>query len=410
MINRFHGVLGLLVLLAMGCGDARKITSAEGDMALVVEGNNRFATDLYGVAREEPGNLFFSPFSITAALSMVYGGAEGDTHTQMADVLGVELDEDAWHDNLAALFADLSGQHNRGYTLNTANAVWGQDGVPFVADYTALLDDTYGAPLDRVDFVANPTGARTLINDWIARQTLDHVPELFKTGDIDSLARLVVANAIYFEADWAARFDASETTDGTFHLSDGGSVQVPMMVQEADLGIASVDGIQILEMPYEDDELSMVVLLPADDDGLAALEQSLTPAQLDTWIDATVEQTVQVTFPAFELDVSLPLSSMLLELGMTDAFSHELADFTGMVAAGDMEDNYSITSTRHQATVQVDEKGTTAAAATGVVVGLRSVGGSLPFTADHPFVFLIRDRLTGAILFLGRVENPTANP
>ncbi len=285
MFDKYGSVLGILALMIAGCGEPRQITSAEGDLALVVEGNNQFAMDLYEVTGEDEGNLFFSPFSITAALSMVYGGAEGDTRSQMADVLGVALDEDAWHDNLAALFDDLSGEHNRGYTLHTANGVWGQDGVPFVEDYTALLDD---------------------------------------------------------------------------------------------------------------------------EDGLTALEQSPTAAQLEEWLGSMSEQTVQVTFPAFEMDVSIPLSETLVELGMTDAFDSTLADFTGMVAAQDMEYNYFVTSTRHQATVQVDERGTTATAATGVAIGVESADESHSFRADHPFVFLIRDMLTGTVLFMGRLEDPTA--
>ncbi len=400
-------LLALPCFAAAGCRDPREITSAEGDMAVVVEGNNRFAVDLYDAARDEEGNLFFSPFSINAALSMVYAGAEGETEAQLAGVLGVELDEEAWHDNLAALVGDLSGEHNRGYSLYTANGVWGQAGVPFVGDYVGLLEESYGAPLEEEDFVSDASGAIQRINGWVSDQTHGHIPGLFEPGDIDPLTRLVLANAIYFDADWANRFQAGDTADRDFTLSSGETVQAPAMTQETDLAFASADGLQLLEMPYKDEEISMVVLLPDDPEGLADLEATLTHEDLQTWIGSLSEQSVQVQLPSFELETSLPLSEMLVELGMVDAFDDSLADFTGIVAREDMEANYYVQSTRHKAYCLVDERGTTAAAATGVSIGTRSVdSGPIPFVVDHPFLFLIRDMLTDTILFMGRIEDP----
>lgn len=403
------GIVAAVALLglATGCYDPRQITSAEGDMAVVVDGNNRLALNLYEAARGEDGNLFFSPFSINAALSMTYAGAQGQTEVQMADLLGVELAEEAWHENLAALFADISGVHYRGYTLHTANAVWGQSGVPFKRAYTGLLADTYGAPLEQLDFIADAASALKEINDWVSDQTKGHVPALFESSDIDRATRLVLVNAVYFEADWASRFAVGDTTDGDFWTAPDRSVRVPMMTQKSDLGYAHGDGVGLLELPYEDDELSMVVLLPDDRDGLATLEQNLTYEDLQRWIDAIAVQEMDVTFPRFELSDSLPLSAMLQELGMADAFDCQVADFTGMVDAGDMDDNYCIKSTRHKATVQVDEAGTTATAATGVAVGIiTATGGPTRFVADHPFLFVIRDMLTGTILFVGRLVDP----
>lgn len=406
-IVRVMCLLALPGLLVAGCRDPREITSAEGDMAVVVEGNNRFALDLYDAAGAEEGNLFFSPFSINAALSMVYAGAEGETEAQLADVLGVGLDEGVWHDNLAALTNDLSGEHNRGYTLYAANKVWGQRGVPFLEDYVALLEDSYDAPMEEEDFRSDAPGAVQRINDWVSDQTHGHVEELFDSGDIDGLTRLVLANAIYFDADWENRFQANATEDRDFTLPSGEVVQVPTMAQETDLGFASVDGLQLLEMPYKDEEISMVVLLPDDPAGLADLEASLTHEDLQTWIDGISERPVQVEFPSFELETELPLSALLVELGMVDAFDDSLADFTGIVAREDMEANYYVQSTKHKAYVLVDERGTTAAAATGVSIGTRSVdSGPVPFVVDHPFIFVIRDRLTGTILFMGRIEDP----
>lgn len=393
-----------------GCGSNREVTSATGDMAVVVEGNNRAALALYDAARHEEGNLFFSPFSISSALSMTYAGAEGDTEVQMADVLGVEVGEQAWHTNMGALFADLDGDHNRGYTLHLANAVWGQQGVPFISGFTDLMDEVYGAPLQQQNFRSDPNGALDEINGWVADQTRDHIPELFSSGDIDDLTRLVLVNAVYFEADWTAGFDEQGTEDAEFWVTADDAVDVPMMTLNADLGLAYGDGAAVIELPYVDDEVSMLVILPDARDGLAELEQNLTLEQLDDWIAMLAVQEVDVYLPRFELSEELPLTELLLELGMTDAFDDEIADFTGMADRCDMEGgNYHISKTRHKATVQVDEAGTTATAATGVAVSTTtSVGPSGParFEADHPFLFLIRDRLTGTILFTGRYVDP----
>ncbi len=406
-VSRVLGLVALPCLLATGCRDPREITEAEGDMAVVVEGNNRFALNLYDAASAEEGNLFFSPFSINAALSMTYAGAEGETEAQMADVLGIEIDEEAWHENLAALADDLSGEHYRGYTLHTANQVWGQQGVPFREDYLDVLETLYSAPLEEEDFASDPSGATGRINDWVSDQTQGHVDELFESGDLDPLTRLVLANAIYFDADWENRFEVGGTTDRDFTLPSGEVVQVPTMTQEADLAIASVDGVRLLEMPYRDEEISMVVLLPDDPAGLEDFEADLTADNLHTWIGSLSESSVQVEFPSFELETEIPLTELLVELGMTDAFDDALSDFTGMVAREDMEANYYIQTTRHKAYVLVDERGTTAAAATGVAVGTRSVdAGPIPFVVDRPFLFLIRDMLTDTILFMGRIEDP----
>ncbi len=396
----------LTLVAATGCRDDREITSAEGDMAVVVDGNNQFAVDMYLANADTSGNLFFSPFSIDIALSMLYGGAEGETEAQLAAALGVD-GEDAWHDNLAALTADLCGEHHRAYSLYAANATWGQEGVPFLDDFATLMDATYGAPIEEVDFMGDASGAADDINAWVADQTQGYIDPLFEPNDIDAFTRLVLANAIYFEADWATQFDTGDTYDQDFTLADGDTASVPMMHATEDYHLAVVDGARLLEMPYEDDELSMVVVLPDEVDGLPALEAALTAEQLADWTDQLHEAEVIVTLPTFELHHELPLRENLQALGITDAFDVDLADFTGIVDAADMADNYYVSAARHKAYVKVDEEGTVAAAATGIAVSdLSAAPSENEFTADHPFLFLIRDMLTDTILFMGRVEDP----
>ena len=398
--------IAALIATSTGCRDGRDITSVDAEMAVVIDGNNQFAVDLYQVEAANEGNLFFSPFSIVSALSMVYGGAEGDTETQIADVMSVE-DEDAWHDNLAALSVDMCGEHHRAYSLYSANRVWGQEGVPFVDDFLTLVDEVYEAPLEEMNFAEDASGARKVINGWVEDETQGHIDELLQEGDIDTYTRVVLANAIYFEADWASAFDKDDTMDRDFTLANGDTVQVPTMTQEADFNVASYedDGVTLLEMPYKDDEISMVIVLPDDPMGLPDVEAALTAGQLAGWIDGLYETERTVFVPSFEMETELPLKDDLEALGMVDAFSPAAADFTGVVAAEDMGNNYYLSVARHKAYVKVDEEGTTATAATAFVMTEMSAGPG-PITVDHPFLFLIRDQLTDAILFMGRVEDP----
>jgi len=399
---------GLLAatLLAAGCQrHDREVTEATGDMAAVVAGNNEFAVDLYRAAGD--GNVFFSPFSINAALSMVYVGAQGETERQIADALHVTVDEDAWHDNMGALFDDLVGQHHRGYTLHGANAFWGQENAPFLERFVDTLENAYRAPLQVVDFEGDASGAADDINGWVSDQTRGKIEELFKAGDINAYTKFVLANAIYFKADWVDTFDEDRTRDQDFYLTPDQVVRVPLMTQLEHFPYTEDESVQVLEMPYEDDELSMVIVLPLADDGLAEVEAGLTAGQLDGWIADLVDQEVDVTLPTFEMRQELPLKETLESLGVEDAFAELEADFTGIVDADEMNGNYHLHAARHQAYVKVDEKGTEAAAATGFAGGDDDDAAYPFFIADHPFLYLIRDKLTGTVLFMGRVADPS---
>ncbi len=391
-----------LLSSAIGCADPRVITTVDADLAVVVEGNNGFAVDLYQEAALEDGNLFFSPFSITAALSMVYAGTEGDSEAEVAAAMGV-VDEAKWHEKLGALFDDLVGKHRRAYTLNGANRVWGQHDLAFEPTFEDLMAGAYNAPIERIDFMGDPDKAMDKVNRWVSRQTEDYIPELFEPGDIGPDTRVVLCNAVYFEADWREQFEEDETADGEFRMLDGSSTQTPLMRNTADFGYAEVDGMKIAELSYEGEELSMVVLLPEEDDGIYDLEAELTAGNLAEWIEQIDEMEVTMTLPSFTMDYELPLLSTLQALGIQSMFDPYAADLSGMV-----EGNYYVASARHKAYVDVFEQGTRAAAATGFSMDVLSAEPDpTVFVADHPFVFLIRDRLTDSILFMGRVEDPS---
>ncbi len=392
----------LLLLTAVGCAQPRVVTTVDADMAVVVDGNNGFAIDLYQQAALEPGNLFFSPFSITAALSMVYAGAEGDSEAEVAAAMGV-ADEALWHDNLGLLFDDLVGKHHRAYTLNGANRVWGQDGLAFAPAFEDLMVDAYNAPIERLDIAGDPDKATEQVNGWVDKQTRGFIPELFEKGDISAATMVVLCNAVYFEGDWAEQFEEDNTQDGEFRTLDGGTVQAPLMHNTADYGYAELEGLKIAELPYEGDELSMVVLLPDADDGIYDLEADLTAASLAEMLEQLNYGEVSMTLPSFTMDYELPLKSTLRSLGIVSMFEPTAADLSGMVPGGGLY----IEAARHKAYVDVFEQGTRAAAATGFGADLSAMPDTHDFVADHPFVFLIRDMLTGSILFMGRVEDPS---
>ncbi|MFH1467578.1 MAG: serpin family protein [Pseudomonadota bacterium] len=395
-------LLLLALAAAAGCRDARQITAVDADLAVVVDGSNAFAVDLYQEAALEDGNLFISPFSITSALSMVYAGAEGETEAQIAAAMGVG-DEALWHENLGALADDLMGNHHRAYTLSGANRVWAQDDLALGADFETVLDEDYLAPVERTDFAGDAAGALHDVNKWVSRQTHGYIPELFQAGDIDASTVVVLCNAIFFEAEWAEAFEEDSTTDREFRTPDG-AVQVPTMFHHGEgYEVAHEDGLTVLSLPYEEEELDMVVLLPEDDDGLADLEADLSAEILAGYLAAlSPAGEVDVYLPRFTMDYELPLQATLEALGIVDMFQPGAADLTGMIPGADT----FVGAARHKAYVEVFEEGTRAAAATGFGVNLSAAPESEEVRVDHPFLFLLRDRLTDTILFIGRVEDP----
>ncbi len=408
-MKRGRSLLTAVVLLGAVWGrplGASAITDAadstEGDLPAVVEGNTAFALDLYARLRTEDGNLFLSPYSISTALAMTYAGARGETARQMADVLHFLREQERVHPAFAALKSSIEAAGNgAGCRLHMANALWGQQGEGFLDEFLALTKKHYGAGFREVDFVQATEQARKTINTWVAGQTRKKITELLQRGDLDPSTVLVLTNAIYFKGDWASRFDRGYTRESPFRISEQDQVVVPMMHQLRRFPFAATDELDLLEMPYAGDRLSMVLLLPKRVGGLAALEDSLSRKNLEWWLGRLRQQPVRVSLPRFKLDARFDLGGTLAALGMPDAFNGRKADFSAMTGQRDLW----IDAVIHQARVEVNEEGTEADAATAVVM---KKGLPIPeFIADHPFLFLIRDRQTGSILFLGRVVNPT---
>jgi serpin B len=394
--------------------DKGRVTSPDvspTEQALLVEGNSAFAFQLYQALKGQGGNLFYSPYSISLALAMTYAGAHGETAQQMADTLQFLLEQTRLHPAFNWLDAELAsrgegaqGKDGEGFRLNIVNAIWGQKDYEFLTEFLDVLAENYGAGLRILDFIREAEESRLIINDWISNQTERRIEDLIPEGAINELTRLVLTNAIYFNAAWAYPFIKDATADGPFYLIEGGQITVPMMKQMESFGYADGEGYQAIELPYDGGELSMVILLP-EAGQFGAFEKELEAQQVDAIIDELQSTRVTLTMPKFEFDSEFGLKDALAGMGMPIAFSPDEADFSGMTGNREL----FISDVVHKAFVAVDEAGTEAAAATAVVVGTTSMPVEPPVevTIDRPFIFLIRDIETGAVLFVGRVLNPS---
>ena len=400
----------LMVLLPLqGSASAETSSAAAADRAEAVSGNNAFALSLYARLRTQPGNLFFSPESVSSALAMTYAGARSDTAEEMAKTLHFTLPPDRLHPAMGALLTGLNAQHDA-YQLSVANALWAGQDYKFLDAFLKLTASNYGAGVNRVDFKGAPEAARLTINQWVEDKTANKIKDLLKPGMVTPLTRLVLTDAIYFKADWQAQFQKAQTEDENFYLStERKNVQAPLMHRSGGYNYFDGGTFQALEMPYKSGEMSMIVLLPKDTDGLTALEQSLTASTLPQWLgQLRPVPRVIVTFPKFKVTEELELGSTLGAMGMPKAFSRDAADFSGMTGNREL----SLSAVIHKAFIDVNETGTEAAAATAAVMvgaAMRAPDPTPPpeFRADHPFVYLIRDNRSGGILFMGRVNDPT---
>jgi len=388
------------------------------NIKIIVEGNNKFALELFAKLQSTKGNLFFSPYSISTALAMAHAGACNETESQMAGVLHFPIsenqrtnsspkslpDKQQFASSFGNIIKDLNNRGQKGgYTLNVANALWGQKDYGFLQEFLELIEASYDGRLNEVDFVEASETARKTINGWVEKKTNDKIKNLISEGVLDSMTRLVLTNAIYFKGNWARQFKENRTKDTPFTLADGQKIDVATMNQKADFGYLETDNFQALELPYVDEELSMVILLPKEYDALDEFEKTITPESLSQWLAKIHKREVVVFVPKFKITSQFSLASLLNSMGMKDAFSSN-ADFSGINGKRDL----FISAVIHKAYVEVNEEGTEAAAATGVVMRLTSIGPApIPvFRADHPFLFLIRDNHSGSILFIGRVANP----
>jgi serpin B len=383
--------------------------ASDGVIAEVASGFNRFGLALYGKLATAPGNAIVSPASVSVALAMTHAGAKGKTASEIAQALHYrERPVSEVQQAVATVMRAWNAEHES-TELAVANRLFGEASLPFEPSFIELTGRTFGAPLELVDFKSKPEDARVRINDWVEERTHARIEELLPGGSIDGSTRLVLTNALYFKAQWLHPFPEHATATKPFTAAKG-RVDTPTMTLTEELRHAAFqdDGVEVVELPYADGRFAMLVVLPIADDGLAAVEAKLDAVKLDAWTSGLAPQRVELALPKWKLQPaeSLELGPALAALGITEAFTAR-ADFSGMTAnpAGLMIDEVY-----HKGFIEVDEKGTEAAAATAVVMtkrGLMSNGTAHPFVVDHPFLFVLRDTRSGMVMFMGRVTDPT---
>ena len=374
----------------------------------IVRSGNQFAIDLYQQLRSEEGNLFFSPTSISTALAMTFAGADGETEAEMAKTLHFDLQNERLHDSMKVLQSSwIVSDKKKGIRLSLANRLWGQESYEFRPAFLKTTRDKYGAELARLSF-SQSEEVRKAINGWVEDRTEEKVTELIPAGLLSSDTKLVLTNALYFHGIWSDPFQKGRTKEKDFHQTASEKIKVPMMHRGGGFRYAEVNNLQILKLPYGDDSLSMVVVLPKEVEGLADVESKLTFKNLQGWFKSLKhEDNVEVYLPKFKVTSQFQLSNTLKAMGMKSAFDANTADFSEMTGGRDL----FISAVIHKAFIDVNEEGTEAAAATGVVMAptsplVEEKREPIIFRADHPFVFMIRDQRNGAILFVGRVTNP----
>ncbi len=393
--------------LVLAMGWAAAAGAGEPDVRALVQGNSAFAMELYAQLKTQDGNLFFSPYSLSSALGMTYAGARGNTAAEMKGALHFTGGHQGTHPAFAALQDRLNQVQDAGHVeLAVANSLWPHKSYPFLPEYLALVKIRYDAEITPLDFAADTEGARQTINRWVEGKTRDKIQDLIAPGNLDPLTRLVLVNAIYFKGKWANSFKPERTAPGDFFVSPDAAVKIPMMSQTHRFPYAEFDDCQILQLPFVGNEVSMLVLLPKDRDGLGGIEARLTPDLLAIWRERLAEREVHVFLPKFKMTWgAVRLNGSLQALGMVDAFSNTKADFSGMDGRPDW---LYVGWVLHKAFVEVNEEGTEAAAATAVGMKHRSIPQPPPeFRADHPFLFWIQDDRTGSLLFLGRMADPS---
>ncbi len=394
-----------LFLLALGILSLSPVAFAQ-EINSVIKANNQFAFDLYSKYRSKDGNVFYSPYSISSALAMTYEGARGKTAEEMQAVFHFPQEASIRRDSFSKINQQINKKDKK-YALSTANALWAQKDYKFLDEYFSLVDQYYGGKVTNLDFARETENSRITINSWVAEQTNDKIKDLIPSGLITPDTALVLTNAIYFKGFWLKQFNKNNTKEEEFRISPDIKIKTQMMHlngKEAKFNYAETDNLQILELPYEGDDLSMIILLPKEDD-LSVLEGSLSAEKLSEWKTSLRIEQVDLYVPKFKFETKSFMAEDLQEMGMPTSFGVG-ADFSGMTGVRDL----FISQVIHQAFIDVNEEGTEAAAATAVVMSRGMAMKPDPikiFKADHPFIFIIQDRETGNILFMGRVSNPS---
>jgi serpin B len=365
-------------------------------------GNNQFAIDfLKQVSIEENGNIFFSPFSLSTAISMTYAGARGNTQDQIAKVFHFTSNSKKFH-NQQGKTIKLINAKTDSIQLNIVNTLWAEKTYSFKKPYIKLMKRSYSSLVRPMDFINNFEESRLTINENIYKITNEKIKDLLPNGSLNSLTRLVLTNAIYFKGDWKTKFKKEKTGDSNFYITSQNVIKCKMMGVKSDFNYYEDLKIQAIELPYAGGDFSMVIILPSPNQSLEDLTNSLSSNLLNDILKGLNNQEINISIPKFKLSNGYQLKKQLSKMGMPQPFTND-ADFSGMTSSN----NLKISDVFHKAFIEVNEQGTEASAATAVVIAMKSVGHDKFFNANRPFLFLVKEKSTGTILFLGRIVDPT---
>ena len=399
-------LLSILALLCIGCienstGNTKSTINADSvEEYDIATANNAFAFDMYSMIKSDVENIFFSPYSIFTAMAICYDGAEGSTKEQMSNVFYYPLSKPVLEGSTKEMI-DTINSDNDAYDLETANALWVLEDYPLNEQYVLNAENYYDGMITPLDFAGQSEESRLIINSWVEKKTNDKIKDLLAEGSIDGNTRLIITNAVYFNGIWLQEFEEAGTRKKVFYLSDGQEKKVDTMYAIETYNYGKDKNAQILELPYKGDDISMYIILPSKNN-IEEFENDLTLGYYNELKDNLNSDEVKILLPKFTFEARAELNEPLQDMGIVDAFDSGMADFSGISAS----DGLSISEVIHQAYIDVNEKGTEAAAATGIVMVVSQPYYKYEFTADHPFMFFIEDKRTGCILFMGKVENP----
>lgn len=401
--------LFVLGMLPVSRAQEQTGTDPEAGLKTLVQGNNAFAFDLYTQLAKQKGNLFFSPHSVSNALAVVLVGAKGDTAKEIANVLGVQGNEQDFHSSFSSLNKRIQSAADKGSAeLSITNAFWRQDGIELRPSFLEDCQKNYSVEFNKSDFLNDSEGARRSVNEWAEAKTKGKIKELLNPGSINNKTRFILVNAIYFKGKWSVPFPKDSTKEATFLAGFKDRVQVPMMNLTLITDYHSADGFQLVAIPYADNRLSLYAFMGESETALRDFESRLSPRVISDLLGRMKKHVVDVSIPKFRLEDHFFLSEPLGRLGMSEAFSLN-ADLSGIA---DSREKLRLGAVIHKTYLDLNEEGTEAAAATAVIgVNPSSFSQPIPrakIVLDRPFLFLIRDNETGAVLFLGRLMNPRA--
>ncbi|MBW6515778.1 MAG: serpin family protein [Candidatus Cloacimonetes bacterium] len=386
-------------LIVSSCAKAEEV---EYDHQIITDGINQLTFDILPLLNNQ--NTFFSPYSISSALAMTYAGARGNTEQEMSQVLYFAEDQKVFHPSFQKLNQELENRKREGIVLNNANALWVDYTANLSNDFLNLNNRYYGAGAERLDFFRETEASRLHINEWVEEKTEEKIKDLLSPGDVTPDTRLILTNAIYFLGSWLEEFNPEMTREQNFYVTPQRGTRVPFMRRDDSLQYVEKADYQMVQLPYTGEELAMVIILPKKDIPLASIIENLDNDKFNEALESLTIEKVDLQLPKFKFEAKYNMKDMFRKLGMIEAFS-EYADFTAMTSD---EERFFIDEIIHQAFVEVDEKGTEAAAATAVVMRTTSIDGPQPiiFRADRPFLFFINDTVTNTILFSGTLINP----